>query len=363
MDTTDPDIVFDSDGVCNHCTEAFELQKKMLSPEKKVKALQQIIANIKNAGKEKKYDCVVGVSGGVDSSYVAYLAKTWQLKPLCVHLDNFWNTKIAEKNIANICKAIGADLITIPVDEEEFKDLQLSFLKASVPDAEITSDTGIFMVLSQVAKEHGIKYILTGVNTSSESIMAKAWSQGHFDGKYIKAIQNRFGKVPLKHFPYCGFWKLLNIIAFGNDNRNIKRINVLDYIEYYKDKAKEILKEKISWEDYGGKHLESVYTRFVQNYWLPIKFGYDKRRGHLSSAIVTGFITRDEALAELKNELYTKEQLVEEKKYVCERLGISIEEFDALMAQPNKSYSDYPNITDNLAYSFIRWVYRKLKKW
>ena len=365
MDTTDPDIVFDDNGYCNHCTNAIERLKQppygLLSKEKE-KALHQLIEKVKAAGKGKKYDCVIGLSGGVDSSYVAHLAKTWQLKPLCVHLDNFWNTEIAENNIANICNTIGTDLITISVDKEEFKDLQLSFLKASVPDAEIPTDTSILMILSQVAKEQGIKYILTGVNISNESIMPKKWSQGHFDGRYIKAIQSRFGSVSLKHFPYCGFWKLMNIIVFGNENRKIKRVNPLNFINYNKDEAKNILKEKISWKDYGGKHLESIYTRFIQNYWLPIKFGFDKRRGHLSNAIVAGIITRDEALEELKKVLYTEEQLIEEKKYVCDKFGISIGDFDLLMVQPNKSYSDYPNITDNLVYSFVRCIYRKLKK-
>ena len=361
MDTSDQDIVFDSNGVCNHCTTGIEQAKRAPSPEEKEKELSKLITNIKKSGEGKKYDCVVGVSGGVDSSYVAYLSKEWGLRPLCVHLDNFWNTEIADKNIRSICRVLEADLVTVQVDETEFKDIQLSFLKASVPDAEIPSDTGILMSLSQVAKENGVKYILTGVNTSTESIMPKKWSQGHFDGKYIKAIQKRFGSIPLKKFPYCGFWELMNIIVFGNANRKIKRINILNYLNYNKEEAKKVLQKQLGWEDYGGKHLESVYTRFIQNYWLPEKFGFDKRRGHLSSSIVAGLISREEALTELQKELYTKEKLIDEKEYVCNKLGITTEYFDRLMKQPNKFYADYPNISDNLIYSTIRWFYRKLK--
>ena len=237
MDTTDPDIVFDSDGVCNHCTNSIERLKQPpygLHPKEKEAALNQLIEKIKAKGKSKQYDCVIGLSGGVDSSYVAYLVKKWGLRPLAFHMDNGWNSEEGVKNIENICKILNIRLTNIVLNWENYKDLQLAFLKASTPDSEIPTDNIITKLLYQTADKHGIKYILSGYNLSSESILPSAWSQGHIDKKYIKAIYKQFGKQRIIKSPLVSIYQIIAYRLF----RQIKTINILDYIDYDKEFAK-----------------------------------------------------------------------------------------------------------------------------
>ena len=350
MDTTDPDIIFDENGYCNHCTNAIERLKQPpygLPPKEKEAALEQLINDVKISGKGKQYDCIIGLSGGVDSSYLAYLVKQWGLRPIAVHLDNHWNSEIAEQNISNICKCLDIAEKRVVIDWEEFKDLQLAFLKASTPDSEVPSDNGIFVALWDTARKHNIKYILAGYNSSSESILAKAWSQGYFDKTYIKAVHKRFGKIKHLSFHILSMWNILI-------NRWVHKINLvstLDYVIYDKEEAKKIITNELGWKDYGRKHGESVYTRIFQEYILPVKFGYDKRKAHFSSLIVAGQMTRDEALRKLSEPLYQDEQVKQQDiKILCDKFGITEAEFDAIMKLPLKSINDYPNDAKTIRY-------------
>jgi N-acetyl sugar amidotransferase len=357
MDTTDPEIQFDSTGLCNHCRiveKRLKNEPYCLSPGDKDKRLKKIIEKIKKDGQGKRYNCIIGLSGGVDSSYVAYEVKRLGLKPLAVHLDNGWDSELAVKNIENICTKLNIDLYTYVIDWEEFKDLQLSFLKASTPDSEIPSDHAITSILYKLAKKEKLQYIIGGTNYSSESIMPRAWSQGHPDWTYIKKLQKRFGTVSLKTFPHRSYFKYIFTRIF----KTLKWIEFLDYIDYDREKAKLIIKKELDWRDYGRKHGESIYTRFFQEYILPVKFGFDKRKGHYSSLIMFGQMTREAALDQLRKPLYESQSAIEEdKNYVATKFGITRKEFDAIMSLPPKSYLDYPNFQRTWYYKLIRKFY------
>lgn len=276
----------------------------------------------------------------MDSTYVAYLVKKLGLRPLAVHLDNGWNSEISVNNIHKALNILGIELETYVLDWDEFKDLQLAFLKASTPDSEIPTDHAIYALLRKAAAKNNVKYIVDGVNYSSETIMPKSWSQGYSDWGYIKLIQKKFGKVKLKSFPHYTFWNLF----YYKRIKGQKTVSILNYIDYNKIEAKKILQEKLGWQDYGGKHYESLYTRFFQAYILPAKFGFDKRRAHLSTLINAGHITRDQALKEMEKPLYPEELLVEHKKYVAKKFGLSAMELDEILSLPPKRYKDYrPN--------------------
>lgn len=359
MDTTDPDIVFDDKGVCNHC-HAYDksiAQGLFTGNEGKIK-LNEVVHRIKENGKNKEYDCVIGVSGGVDSSYVAYKVKELGLRPLAVHLDNGWNSELAVKNIERILNHLKIPLDTHVMDWEEFKDLQLSFLKASTPDSEIPSDHAICALMIQIAKKYRVP-VLHGVNIKTESHLPSAWSQGHLDWRYIKSVHKRFGKVKLETFPHLNIWTFLSYFRAG------QWIDILNYFDYRKDEAKKFLIDASCWKDYGWKHHESIYTRFYQGYILPKKFGYDKRKTHLSSLICSGEITREIALEELKNEPYPIEMQNADKEYLLKKFNLTSKEFEDIMKQPHKSINDYPNykfLFDNFMYDLARFIYRKFIK-
>ncbi len=353
MDNTDPDIIFDEKGFCNHCTEAIRELSSFpynLAKQEKEEELKKIISKIKKKGsKHKKYDCVVGVSGGVDSSYVIYLAKKFGLRPLAVHLDNEWNTEISVNNIESIIKKENIDLITQKVNWEEFRDIQLSFLKAGVPDLEVPSDQAIFTYLFDVAAKNNIRYVINGSNTATESILPQRWSNGQFDWKYIKYIQKKFGSKKIETYPINSFFNVLK----NHFIKNIKNIRILNYIDYYKEETLKILEKEYSYKRYDNKHGESVYTYFLQSYILPKRFNFDKRKAHLSSLICSNQITRDEALASLKKELLSKDKETELLNLVCEKLDISKEDFDNYMNLPKKYYFDYPNLNNKF------WLFLK----
>ncbi len=338
MDTTDPDIVFDENGVCNHChTYDRMVREYVVDGEDGLRQLEQIAEKIRKDGQGKKYDCVIGVSGGVDSTYVAFRVKELGLRPLAVHLDNGWDSELAVKNIEETLKRLDIDLYTEVLDWEEFKDLQISFLKASTPDSEIPTDHAIGALLGNMAEKLGVKYIIVGHNVRTETHLPRSWSQGHFDWKYIRAIQEKFGKLPLKTFPHFGFFKFyLRMVTQ-------KRIEILNYIGYNKKEALRVLQDDLGWRYYGGKHYESIYTRFYQGYILPEKFGFDKRRSHLSSLVCSGEMTRGQALDELKAPTYAPSMQEEDREYVVKKLGLTDDEFAAIMAAPRKTYWDYPS--------------------
>jgi N-acetyl sugar amidotransferase len=355
MDTTDPDIVFDDNGYCNHCTRAIKIMKRgpySLSEVKKKESLDALVLKIKQKGKGKRYDCIVGVSGGVDSSYTAFKVKELGLRPLAVHLDNGWDSELAVMNIENICKKLNIDLYTHVIDWEEFKDLQHSFLKASTPDSEIPSDHAIVTQCYQIAEKESLHYILAGTNLSTESILPQAWSQGHDDWKYIRNIQKRFGTKRLKTFPHRTFL----IDCYYNNIKRIEWIDFLDYFNYDKDKAKQIIIKELEWRDYGGKHHESNYTKIYQAYILPKKFGFDKRRAHLSSMVVAGQISRENALEKMQEHLYAKDKLEDDLNYLTNKFSISRSDFDNIMASPKKTYGDYPNLRNSFYWPMCRCI-------
>jgi len=340
MDTTDPDISFDEAGICSHCRRyEATIRSDGYREKREPEALSRLVAEIRRAGQGRRYDSIIGVSGGVDSTYTAHLTKKLGLRPLAVHLDNGWNSELAVGNIEKTLKTLGIDLYTHVLDWESFRDLQLAFLKASTPDAEIPTDHAILAVLYAAAVREGVRYILLGDNTATEGGGVAAWSQGHGDWRYIKGIHRRFGTVGLRSFPHYGpghffYYSLL---------RGVRVIPILDYVDYDKEGALKILKDELCWKQYEAKHYESIYTRFYQGYLLPVKFGFDKRRLHLSSLIWSGQLSRGAALAELAREHYPRTLQEEDKLFVMKKLELSGEEFAAIMNTPPKTFWDYPS--------------------
>jgi len=362
MDTTDPDLVFDVNGYCNHCSNAITRLKQPpygLSPKEKEAALKQLIEKVKSAGKAKQYDCVIGLSGGVDSSYLAYLVKQWGLKPLGVHVDNGWNSPEGTKNIENICKILDIDIFTNTLNWEDFKDLQIAFLKASTPDSEIPTDNIIMGTLYRVAEEYGIKYILSGCNITSESILPKAWSQGHLDKKYITAVYKKYGKNNKLNIPILSMYGK----AIYRKIKRIYYVNTLNYVQYDKEQAKDYMKQYLNWQDYGRKHGESIYTRIVQEYILPQKFGYDKRRAHYSSLIVADQLSRHEALKMLKQPLYFDHTNLEKDiTHLCDKFEISIAEFEQIMQKPCKTIQNFPNSSSSIIFRLLSMGYKFFRR-
>jgi N-acetyl sugar amidotransferase len=342
MDTSDPWIEFNEEGVCNHVLnyERYEKTEK-LSPEQKKNKIEKILVKLKSDGKGKAYDCIMGLSGGVDSSYMAwYVTKKLGLRALVVHVDTGWNSELAVSNIQNIVQKLNLDLHTLVIDWEEIRDLQLSFFKASIANLDVPQDHSFIASLVQEARKYGIKYIMNGSNMSTESILPNAWGYSSSDAKHLLGIHKLFGKVKIKSYPvYSLFKKYFYYPYFVK----METITPLEFIEYNKDEAKKFLMEELGWRDYGGKHYESKFTKFFQAHYLPEKFGYDKRKAHLSSLIVSGQMTRDEALTELKQPLYDPIELEEDRIYFAKKLGISLDEYYHIMAKPPKTYVDYPN--------------------
>jgi len=363
MDTTDSDIIFNQSGICNHCITAEKLLKSepySLKAKEKEMKLRELISEIKESGKGKKYDCIIGLSGGVDSSFVAYKIVRLGLRPLAVHLDNGWDSELAVKNIENIVKKLDIDLYTYVIDWEEFKDLQLAFLKSSTPDSEIPTDHAIISILYKKAKKENIKYILAGSNLSTESIMPPLWSHGHYDWKYINNVNKKFGNKPLKTFPHFSIfeWYFNKKIL-----KKVKWINILDYIDYVKKDAIQILENELNWKKYGEKHYESIYTRFFQGYILPNKFGFDKRKAHLSGLIISGQLSREEALNELKKEPYPNPELLEEdKEYFLNKFGMTNDEFNSFMSTPLKNFHDYPSYENSLLWNLLLRIFSTKNK-
>jgi N-acetyl sugar amidotransferase len=355
MDTSDPEIIFDNEGVCNYCNE-FKFRVEEDKNYNSSEILSNFLSVIKESGKGKEYDCIIGLSGGVDSSYQIYKAKDFGLRPLAVHVDTGWNSELAVMNIENIVKKLNVDLFTYVVNWEEMRDLQLSFFKASVPNCDIPQDHVYSAVLFKIAAEKNIKWILTGSNSATEFILPKAWGYSNADLKHLKHIHKSFGKVKLKTYPTKSIFKASVYYPYI---KRIKICKLLNYMNYNKAEAKKILIEELNWRDYGGKHYESIFTKFFQAHYLPYKFGFDKRRAHASSLIVSGQITRDEALEEMKLPLYDLTQLNSDKEYMAKKLGIDINEFNAILNSKPKYHEDYPN--NKKLYNLILIIKKLLK--
>lgn len=332
-------IDFDKQGVCSYCggydQKIGAFYNQPISPSERLKIK---VEEMKSDGKGKKYDCIVGISGGTDSSYLALWAYEQGLRPLVVHMDNGWNTEIAVNNIENICHKLGYDLHTHVINWEEFRDLQLAYLKASVVDIEVLTDHAVQAVIYNLARKYKIKYTLNGYNYATEAIMPNGWTYKKRDFVNIADIYSKFGSGrKLKTFPRTTFWKSL----FNHWFLKLESIQVLNFIDYNKEKAQEIIKEKLGWRDHGGKHFESVFTKFYQVYILPKKFGIDKRKCHLSNLICSGQITREQALKELELPMYDERLFMEEKEFIFKKFGLSEDSFEAIMKLPVRLHTDF----------------------
>jgi N-acetyl sugar amidotransferase len=342
MDTTDPLIIFDEEGVCNHVRyyEEWEKNGKLTTIAAEL-AMVEMVEKLKKEGVGKEYDCIMGLSGGVDSSYMAwFVTKKLGLRALVVHVDTGWNSELAVNNIQSIVQKLNLDLHTLVIDWEEMRDLQLSFFKSSIANLDVPQDHSFIASLYKEARKYGIKYIMNGSNMSTESILPNAWGYSSSDSIHLLGIHKLFGNIKLKTYP---IYTLFNKYFYYPYVLKMKTITPLEWIEYNKEEAKQFLMDELGWRDYGGKHYESKFTKFFQAHYLPTKFGFDKRKAHLSSLIVSGQMTRDEALTELSKPLYEPAELEEDIRYFSKKIGITLDEYNRIMSLPPKSYMDYPN--------------------
>jgi N-acetyl sugar amidotransferase len=334
----DPDISFDEHGICNYYYQYIQAEKEqVLQGKAGEEKLQKLATQIKNAGKGKDYDCLIGLSGGVDSTYVAWLVKQLGLRPLAVHLDNGWNSELAVKNVENIVNKLEIDLFTLVVNWEEFRDIQLAYLKASVVDIEIVSDHAIFATMYKLAKEKNIGYIISGTNVVTEHIMPTSWLYSKMDFANLKDIHRQYGKRKLKTYPFLDFKKYV----YYSGILKLNPISILNYVPYNKKQIKEFIAKELHWRDYGGKHYESTFTKFYQAYILPKKFKIDKRKAHLSTLICSGQLTRQAALKELELPLYNEHELKSDLEYVTKKLGLTANEFELIMQQPVRTHESF----------------------
>jgi len=340
MDTTDVEIHFDHDGVCNHCTAALARMAAQLPPAQEREArLAKLVETITTEGRKRQYDCIIGVSGGADSTTTAYWVKKLGLRPLAVHFDNGWDSELAVDNIKKTLDVLGIDLYTYVVDWEEFRDLQLSFLKASVANCEIPTDHGIDALLFRVAHREGVRFILSGSNLIGEAIMPMSWAYYCQDLRHMKAVHRRFGSKPLRTMPTISVPAYLYYVLV----KRIRQIPFLNYIDYHKENAKRVLTKELGWTDYGGKHYESVWTRFFQGYYLPKKFNYDKRRGHYSTLICAGQMTREAALVRMKEPTYDPSLLRQDMEYVLKKFQLSEGAFSDILTAAPREHTEFPN--------------------
>ncbi len=353
MDTSDTEIFFDEYGISNHWYE-YKKKEKTLIYNKSSTHFESIIKKIK--GNKKKYNCLIGLSGGVDSSYIAHLAGKNELNPLIVHFDNGWNSELSVYNIEKIINKYNFDLYTVVVDWEEFKDLQLSFFKASVPNIEIPTDHAIIATLYKIARKYKIKYILSGSNIATEGILPRSWGYDASDYSHIKHIHKKFGKKSLKSYPKL----TLTSLFVSKFIYRIRKVNILNLIDYNKEKAIQELSDEIGWRKYDGKHYESIFTQFFQAYVLPKKFGIDKRRAHFSTLICSGQMAREEALLKLNEPLYNPIQLKEHIDFICKKFSINETELNSLMNSEPKSHELY--YSNKKIFDLLRSLSIKFKK-
>ena len=347
MDTSDSKINFDEKGVCDHCNTYYkDILPKWHTDEKGDKALKDIVERIKKEGEGKDFDCLMGMSGGIDSSYLLYMmVKKYGLRPLVFHVDAGWNSQIAVNNIERLVDGLGLDLYTEVINWEEIKDLQLAFFKSGVSHIDTPQDHSFFATMYKFASKHNIKHILTGGNFSTECVRNPLeWMYYQSDSIQLKDIYKKHGTGKLKDYPITNIlWHKVFLPYF----KKIKLIRPLDFFPYDKDEAMKTLVDKFGYQEYPQKHFESRFTRFYESYWLPTKFGFDTRKVQYSSLILTNQMTRNEALEKLKSPAYNPETIQQDFEYIATKLGISKEQLQSYMDAPNKTYKDYKS-QDNI---------------
>lgn len=344
MDTSDPNIIFNEDGLCDYCVNFDMVLKPAWVNDKADRTkLEQMADEIRAAGKGKDFDCIIGLSGGLDSSYTAHVvAKEMGLRPLLLHVDAGWNTDQAVGNIEKLVDGLGLDLYTEVVDWEEMKDLQLAFLKAQIPDQDLPQDAAFFSGLYKFARQYGVKHVVTGSNHQTECCREPEEWGGYpgIDTTLFKDIVRKFGKRPLERFP------LVDILVYKiyyRYARGMKVYKPLNLVNYTKKQAEDTLSSLYGWQAFQHKHHESRFTRFYEDYWMPRKFGYHKRRAHFSSLIMTGEMTREAALERISKPELDEHFLKQEFDYVASKLGITSAELQEIFEGPNKTFRDYRN--------------------
>ena len=336
MDTTAENIIFDTNGVCNFCKD---FQKKQTSLIKNKKNIEELVENIKHDGKNKRYDCIIGVSGGVDSSFSLIKACDLGLRPLAVHLDNGWNSELAQNNISKLIRKCKVDLYTHVINWKEYRNLQQAFFDADVIDIELLMDNAMLSINYKMASKYNLKYILSGTNTATEGFkIPENWSWFKNDAKNIRSINNKFSKQKLITFPSFGTIDFIYFELF----KKIKWILFPDYFDYSKQEAIDLLKKRVNYRPYPYKHYESVFTRFYQAYILPKKFGVDKRKLHLSNLIISNEITREQALRILQQETYlSPEDEKRDIKYFIKKMNWTYNDLENYLLKPEKNHSIY----------------------
>lgn len=354
MDSTVPDIIFDEKGICNYCKQFDAIATDSPNNEVGMKNFEDLISKIKKKGGNKKYDLIIGVSGGVDSSYLIHLAVQKGLRPLAVNVDNGWHSEIAVSNIKNMLDKLHVDFITYVINFEEMSNILLSYMKAGIPWIDTPSDLALIAALYKIAAKNNTSYIFVGNSFRTEGKQPNTWTHG--DSKQLKYIQNKFGLKKFKTFPIISPFKLIYYGAF----KGIKMIRPFNYLVYDKTTAKALVEKEYGWRDYGGHHHESAFTKFAIAYWLPKKFGIDKRKVTYSAQVRSGLLEREKAIALLSQPPYDTSLMEEDKIYVLKKLGITIEEFEKIWNSPNKSIFDYPSFLP-LFNKYIKFAIKILK--
>lgn len=341
LDTGDEaHLSFDENGVCDYCRSFDEAWVAIPTTERESEALlSPILDRLKTAGRNRRYDCLLGVSGGVDSTYLALLLKRWGVHPLVVHFDNGWNSELAVANIENLIRKLDFDLETYVVDWHDFRALQLAYLRASVVDIEVLTDHAIYGAMYSIARKHAIRYVISGVNVATEFVLPGSWNYDKLDDVNIKSIYRQYGTSKLTTYPFVDRRVRRSIKKSG-----IKTLRLLDLIVYDLSTAKREIETQLGWRPYEGKHFESVFTRFYQGYILPTKFGINKRKAHLSNLICSGQLTKEAALRELGKNIYSEEQASQDLAFVLKKLELSRQEFDDIMSLPARKHTEFDQI-------------------
>jgi len=357
MDTTVNDIVFDDKGICNYCTEFIERSNHIIfeSSERKQKQLINLVERVKKQGRGKQYDCVVGVSGGVDSSWTLVQVKNLGLRPLAVHMDNGWNSELAQNNIANLVQVLGVDLYTHVIDWEEYRGLMQAFFNADVLDVELLYDNAMLAVNFRQANKYDLKHILSGSNQATEGMFfPEGWNWLKLDKRNIKAIAKSGGINRLNTYPAIGLFEFIWYAAV----KKIRWVSFLDFIDYNKESALMELEKSYGYKRYPYKHYESIFTRFYQGYLLPMKFGVDKRKLHLSNLIASGQLSREDALKSLVGLPYpSQDDLKQDISYFLKKMNWRQEDLDIYLKRPQRSHLEFPS--DKPLWQRLKPYYRR----